>query len=64
MITTLNLSIQDQMQISNNHVFMMILSEIANYANNNGIKQYNLYDDEASNISQRIAHKFIKKYYE
>ena len=24
------------MQISNNHVFMMILSEIANYANNNG----------------------------
>lgn len=37
---------------------------ISNYANNNGIKQYNLYDDEASNISQRIAHKFIKKYYE
>lgn len=37
---------------------------ISNFANNNGIKQYNLYDDESSIIVQRIADKFLKDFYE
>ncbi len=37
---------------------------ISNYANNNGIKQYNLYDDESSVICQRILYKFLKEFYE
>lgn len=37
---------------------------ISNYANNNGIKQYNLYDDEASIILQKIINKFLKEFYE
>lgn len=37
---------------------------VSNFANNNGIKQYNLYDDEACRISQRITYKFLKEFYE
>ncbi len=37
---------------------------ISNFANNNGIKQYNLYDEESSRISQRITYKFLKEFYE
>lgn len=37
---------------------------ISNYANNNGIKQYNLYDSEASRICQRITYKFLSEFYD
>ena len=37
---------------------------ISNLANNNGIKQYNLYDHESSSICQRITYKFLKEFYE
>lgn len=37
---------------------------ISNFANNNGIKQYDLYDDESSRVSQRITYKFLKEFYE
>lgn len=40
------------------------LKVISNFANNNGIKQYNLYDGESSRISQRITYKFLKEFYE
>ncbi len=37
---------------------------VSNFANNNGIKQYDLYDDESSRILQRITYKFLKEFYE
>lgn len=37
---------------------------VSNFANNNGIKQYNLYDDESSRIVQRITYKFLNEFYE
>jgi len=37
---------------------------ISNFAYNNAIKQYNLYEQEAYEILQRITNKFIKGYYE
>lgn len=37
---------------------------ISNFANNNGIKQFNLYDTESSRIAQRITDKFLKEFYE
>lgn len=37
---------------------------ISNFANNNSIKQYNLYDYESSLICQRILNKFLKEFYE
>lgn len=40
------------------------LKVISNYANSNGIKQYNLYDDEASIIVQKITNKFLKLFFE
>lgn len=40
------------------------LKVISNFANNNGIKQYNLYDEESSRICQRITYKFLKEFYE
>lgn len=40
------------------------LRVISNLANNNGIKQYNLYDHESSSICQRITYKFLKEFYE
>lgn len=37
---------------------------ISNFANNNSIKQYNLYDSESSLICQKILNKFLKEFYE
>lgn len=37
---------------------------ISNFACSNAIKQYNLYEQEACEIVQRITSKFIKEYYE
>ena len=36
---------------------------VSSYANNNAVKLYNLYDNEASSICQKIVYKFIKEYY-
>ena len=36
---------------------------ISNFANNNALRQYRLYDDESSKIGQIISYKFIKKLY-
>src|SRR5574344_1629168 len=36
---------------------------ISNFAYNNALKQYQLYDDTACLISQKIAYNFIKNYY-
>ncbi len=36
---------------------------VSNYANNNAVRQYNLYDDEASIIAQKIVCNFLKEYY-
>lgn len=37
---------------------------ISNFANNNGIKQFNLYDNESSRTTQRVIGKFLKDFYE
>lgn len=39
------------------------LKVISNYANNNAVRQYNLYNEEASLISQKIVYQFLKGYY-
>lgn len=36
----------------------------SNYANNNGLRQYNSYDDRASVIAQNIAYEFVSKFFE
>ncbi|MCI5733457.1 MAG: 5'-methylthioadenosine/S-adenosylhomocysteine nucleosidase [Tenericutes bacterium] len=47
-----------------NKIAYVSIKVVSNYANNNGIKQYNLYDDEASVIDQKIVYRFIQNYYE
>ena len=47
-----------------NKIPFACIKVISNFANNNGIKQYNLYDDEASVILQRIVNKFLKEFYD
>lgn len=47
-----------------NNIPYACIKVISNFANNNGIRQYNLYDDESSRISQRITYKFLKEFYE
>lgn len=37
---------------------------ISNFAYNNSLRQYNLYEDEAILTAQKIAGKFIKNYYD
>lgn len=37
---------------------------ISNFAYNNAIKQYSLYEEEAGLTAQKIANKFIKNYYD
>ncbi len=47
-----------------NSISYACVKVISNFSNNNGIKQYNLYDEESSRILQRITYKFIKEFYE
>lgn len=47
-----------------NNIPYACIKVISNFANNNGIKQYNLYDDESSIVLQRIINKFLKEFYE
>ena len=47
-----------------NDIAYAILKVVSNFANNNGVKQYNLYDDEACMISQKITYKFLKEFYD
>ena len=47
-----------------NDISFSCIKVVSNYANNNAIKQFNMYDEEASLISQKIAYKFIKLFYE
>lgn len=47
-----------------NNIPYACVKVISNFSNNNGIKQYNLYDEESSRISQRITYKFLKEFYE
>lgn len=47
-----------------NNIPYSCIKVISNYAYNGGIRQYNLYDNEASNILQKIVHKFLKEFYE
>ena len=47
-----------------NNISYACIKVVSNFANNNGIKQFNLYDDESSKISQRITYKFLKEFYE
>lgn len=37
---------------------------ISNFANNNAKKQHNLYNEESSNMCQRIMYKFLKEFYD
>ncbi len=37
---------------------------VSNFAYNNALRQYNLYEDEAILTSEKIANKFIKNYYD
>lgn len=47
-----------------NNISYACVKVISNFANNNGIKQCNLYDDESSRICQKIISKFLKEFYE
>ncbi len=47
-----------------NNIPYACIKVVSNFANNNGIKQYNLYDEESSRICQRIMYKFLKEFYE
>lgn len=47
-----------------NNIAYACLKVISNFANNNGAKQYNLYDKEANLNSQRIIKRFLKEFYE
>lgn len=47
-----------------NNIPYACVKVISNFANNNGIKQCNLYDDESSRSCQRITYKFLKEFYE
>lgn len=47
-----------------NQIPFVCVKVISNFANNNSVRQYNLYDEEASKTCQRIAYKFLKEYYE
>lgn len=46
-----------------NNIPFVGVKVISNFAFNNAVKQYNLYDDEANFLSQKIVSKFIKEYY-
>lgn len=47
-----------------NDISYAVVKVISNFANNNAVKQYNLYDKESSKIAQRIIYKFLKEFYE
>lgn len=47
-----------------NDISYVCIKTISNFANNNGLKQYNLYDDESSKICQKVTYKFLKEFYE
>ena len=47
-----------------NDISYACVKVVSNFANNNGIKQYNLYDEESSRSCQRIVYKFLKEFYE
>ncbi len=47
-----------------NNISYACIKVVSNFANNNSIKQCNLYDDESSRICQRIINKFLKEFYE
>ena len=47
-----------------NNIPYSCIKVVSNYANNNGLKQYNMYDERASKICQNITSAFIKKFYE
>ncbi len=47
-----------------NNISYSCIKGVSNFANNNGIKQFNLYDDESSKIVQRVTYKFLKEFYE
>ena len=47
-----------------NDISYAAVKVIANFANNNAIKQHNLYNEESSNICQRIIYKFLKEFYD
>lgn len=47
-----------------NNIPFVIVKVISNFAYNSALRQYNLYDNEASNISQKIAYKFLEQYYD
>lgn len=47
-----------------NNIPFVCIKIISNFANNNAVGQYRLYNDEASIGIQRIVNKFLKGYYE
>ena len=47
-----------------NNIPYACIKVISNYANNNGLRQYNSYDERASLISQNITCSFVKKFFE
>lgn len=47
-----------------NQIAYSSIKVISNFANNNGIKQFNLYDKESSIIALRVIDKFLKDFYE
>lgn len=47
-----------------NNIAYACVKVVSNFANNNGIKQFNLYDNESSKIAQKITYKFLNEFYE
>lgn len=47
-----------------NNIAYVGVKVISNFAYNNSVKQYKLYEEEAISISEKIASKFIKNYYD
>ena len=47
-----------------NNISYAGLKIVSNFANNNGIKQYNLYDKQSSKISNKIIYEFLKEFYD
>ena len=47
-----------------NDISYAAIKIISNFANNNAIKQHDLYNEESSNICLRIIYKFLKEFYD
>ncbi len=47
-----------------NGIAFVCVKVISNFANNNAVRQFRMYDEQAKINVQKIAYKFLKEYYE